>query len=214
MQKIKYVLFDAANTLIHKSALWEKLTAVFENNGFDVPVDRLKYHHKLLSEYIDFPDQTSEAFYQHFNRELLLSLGIKPEVRLLSEIFSACTYLPWKAFDDTEWLKNNKIPTGVLSNFNRSLPNQLTELFGDIFTNIIVSEDLGKRKPDPGFYIHAIDLIGLQPHEILYIGDSFKLDILPALNAGMKPLLIDRLGIYAGNKYTISSIFDVDKHIS
>jgi len=38
----KYILFDAANTLIHKPALWENLLQVLEKNGHAIPPELLK----------------------------------------------------------------------------------------------------------------------------------------------------------------------------
>src|SRR3954471_5882027 len=98
LDQYKYILFDAANTLIHKPAVWEKMPAVLERHGITIAIDKLKYNHKLLSEIIDFPDRTSCEFYTEFNRQLLLSLGIIPTPALLDELFSACKGLPWEKF--------------------------------------------------------------------------------------------------------------------
>lgn len=206
LKNIKYVLFDAANTIIHKPVLWTKILSVFEKYGIDVPADRLKYHHKLLSEIIDFPDRTSRDFYSGFNKEFLLSLGIIPSEKLLEDLFTACTYLPWERFDDTEILSRLTLPLGVLSNFNNNLPQLLDSLFGNIFSNIIVSESLNIRKPDPAFYQHAIKEIGLRPEEVLYIGDSLKLDIIPAKQLGMHTFLIDRLSVFNASDNAIPSL--------
>ena len=214
MPEIKYLLFDAANTLIHKPDLWVKLMGVFENHRIAVQEADLKVHHKMVSECISFPDQTSKDFYNVFNKELLLSLGIVPTQELLDDIFSACTYLPWQAFEDTKWLKDYAIPMGVLSNFNSTLTKNLDNLFGKVFSNIFISEEIKARKPHPAFFAHAIEEIGLATHEILYIGDSFKLDILPGLDAGLNSLLIDRIGTYPGCKYRISNFSEINNYIA
>jgi len=194
MQKanIKYILFDAANTLIHKPALWDKIQEVLTAHQISVNPRALKYNHKLLSEFVTFPDRTSAEFYASFNKELLLSLGIIPTTQLLDDIFRNCTYMPWEKFDDTSWLATAPVPIGVLSNFNNNLRDLLSNLFGNVFTDIIVSEEVNVRKPDTAFYQHAIDKIGLHPSEILYVGDSIKLDIIPAGKMGLNPILIDR----------------------
>lgn len=197
-KKIKYILFDAANTLIHKPALWPRIIDVLEQHRIAVNPRTLRYHHKLLSEFITFPDRTSEAFYASFNKELLLSLGIIPTPQLLDDIFRNCTYMPWEKFEDTQWLQEAKVKIGVLSNFSNNLPDLLSGLFGDIFSDIIVSEIVSVRKPDAAFYEHAIATIGLAPEEIVYVGDSIKLDVMPAAALGLNATLIDRDNFYNG----------------
>lgn len=213
-KSIKYLLFDAANTLIHKPVLWDKILAVLDRHNIHVPKETLIYHHKLLSEFIDFPDRTSKDFYLKFNHELLLSLGIEPNEQLLDEIFTACTYLDWERFEDTHFLADVNLPIGVLSNFNNNLTSLLNGLFGDIFSNIIVSEDVKARKPDTVFYEHAIQLIGLAPEEILYVGDSVKLDIIPANKLGLNTLLIDRPGIFKASARNIRLLSEIPNIIN
>ena len=204
--QIKYILFDAANTLIHKPLIWVKMLQALEGHGISVDKRTLQVNHKLLSEVIEFPDKTSESFYNKFNTELLLSLGVLPSEKLLFDIFNSCTYLPWEKFEDTAVLAGIQVPIGVLSNFNSGLNAILNNLFGDIFRHIIVSEEKQVRKPDTAFFQLANEVIGLPPEEILYVGDSFKLDIIPGLKMGWNVMLIDRMEMFAGSEITIPSL--------
>lgn len=206
MSDIKYILFDAANTLIHKPALWINLQSTLKKFDQDVPVDLLKRNHKLISECIRFPDKTSKAFYQEFNSELLYSIGIMPTQELLDDVFKACTYLPWEKFSDTKVIDSLKLPVGILSNFNSSLKDTIKKEFGDVFKHIFISENYGVGKPDVKFYEIAIKEIGFAPNEILYVGDSIKLDMHSALKAGLTPVLIDREDIYPFYINSISSL--------
>jgi len=212
-KNIKYVLFDAANTLIHKPDLWSRILGVLSRHEHAVSPDKLQLHHKLLSEYMEFPDRTSKEFYLDFNTELLLSLGIIPSDGLSAEIFDACTYLEWAKFDDTTHLNDLQVPIGVLSNFNNSLPGLLKKLFGPVFSHIMVSEALNARKPNADFYRLACDQVGLPAENILYIGDSLKLDILPARNQGFSTLLIDRPGIFIRSNLSIPSLSAISDHL-
>jgi len=186
------LLVDAANTIIHKPLLWQNFCSVLERFGYRVGESELRKKHKLISEIIDFPDRTSQEFYRKFNAEVLLSLGIIPSDNLLEAIFGACTYLPWVTFDDVSVLASIPIRKMVLSNFNSSLRDTIYSLTGDIFDDVIVSEEEGVRKPDERFYQVAIERIGADPERILYVGDSIKLDMIPAFNLGMDAWLIDR----------------------
>ena len=213
MEPVKYILFDAANTLIHKPDLWTRLKAVFTKHNIYIPEERIQYHHKMVSEFTDFPDQTSKQFYDKFNTELLASLGIAPSDNIIDDIFETCKYLPWQPFEDTACLKEFPVPIGILSNFNQSLTAQIETLFGKVFSDIIVSGDLPFRKPQKEFFAHAVDAIGFEPGEILYIGDSFKLDILPALRTGLTPLLIDRIGMFSASPFAITDLHEIKNHL-
>lgn len=194
---ITYVLFDAVNTLIHKPMLWERMQGVLVAAGHHIPSDLLRRNHKLMSECLHFPDRTSQDFYQKFNAELLYSLGIIPTETLLTDIFRACTYLPWVTFADTSALTTLHRPSGIVSNFNKTLPQLVGDLFGpEVFRDIVVSELKGVAKPQLVFYEAALAAAGVPAAEILYVGDSIKLDMEPALALGMQAVLIDRDGVF------------------
>ena len=62
------------------------------------------------------------------------------------------------------------------------------------FEDTYISMDIGYDKPDIRFYQEALRRCGLQPHEVLMIGDSMTTDILGAQAAGMDALFFDRRG--------------------
>jgi HAD superfamily hydrolase (TIGR01509 family) len=213
MTRINHLLFDAANTLIHKPTLWDKWIVTLKKYGYEIPLDKLKHDHKQISEVIRFPDQTSKDFYAHFNSELLYSLGIIPEQNLLTEIFQACTYLPWEKFDDTIVLNSLNRPLSIISNFNKNLTGTIENLFGDLFQKIIISENYGVAKPDIRFYELALKELEIEPDSILYIGDSLKLDMEPAAKIGMNTLLIDRNNMYPFYSKRITNLSDLLQHL-
>lgn len=206
---MKYLLLDVAGTLLHKPSLFIKIQEVLTSRGRIIALNKIKYNHKLLSEAIRFPDRTSKEFYTDFNSELLNSLGITPAGELLDEIFNTCSYLPWEKYDDTEYLREVNIPIGILSNFNSSLKDQLSQLFGPVFSDIFVSEELGVAKPSIKFYQQALDKIGVDAKDILYIGDSFKLDMEPAMQLGIRSYVIDRDDFYPYGPNIITSLYDI-----
>lgn len=206
---MKYILFDVAGTLLHKPSLYDKLFYLI--NTFDVKIDKQKIitRHKTLSEVIKFPDRTDKEFYDYFNTELLISLGIPPNQHKLDVIFKSCSYLPWEKFKDTEILKELKLPLGIISNFNTTLEDKLNSFFGAIFSDIFVSEKEKISKPDSKFYQNALNTLNLNPKDILYIGDSYKLDFIPATNLGINAYIIDREQYYPKQDKIIKSLTDI-----
>lgn len=197
---IKAVFFDVANTLLGKPALFGKIQHVLHEDGFDIPVTELAKKHVWLSEVVDFPDKTSAEFYKDFNSKLLMQFGIIPTDDLLERIFQVCTYLPWNPFPDTQILKSISQPVGVISNWDHTLRKKLAENFDTEFKWILGSADTQSRKPSLGFYKRILDLTGFMPEEILYAGDSLKLDIVPAVSVGLKAVLVDRHNLYPYSK--------------
>lgn len=193
---VSYLLLDACFTLMDKPQLWSNLRTILHSHGYEVSSEELKQKHKLLSEVITFPDQTSADFYTRFNTELLYALGIIPTRVLLAAIYEGCKYLPWEAYEDTAVLAALQLPIGILSNFNHKLEKQLGEILDIDFKHIFVSEIMGASKPDIVFYQKAIAAIGIPAEEILYIGDSIKLDMVPAMEVGMQAYLIDRNSVF------------------
>lgn len=206
---IKYIYFDVAGTLLEKPMLYANIQKLLADFGYDITIKDIKIKHKLVSELIHFPDRTDEMFYNKFNSEFLYVLGIVPTEEILKSIFKNCTYLPWQAFEDTQILKEINIPMGVISNFNTSLRDKLAHFFGPVFKDVFVSEELGVAKPNLAFYQEALNKIQLKPSEVLYIGDSVRLDYEPAYKIGFNVLIIDRDNFYPNLKYKISNLAEI-----
>lgn len=206
----KAIFFDVANTLLHKPSLFSNIHDVLRDHGIEMDTGRLQDRHKILSECTKFPDKTHRKFYDKFNSELLRALGILPTRSLLDGIFERCSYLPWRAFDDTAVLSEIRLPVGIISNWDSTLSEKLKTLLPYEFKWIIGSKVEGKRKPDPGFFRKIVAYTGYSPSDIIIVGDSVKLDIEPANKIGMQAILIDRTGFYeSGNVPRITSLTEI-----
>ena len=212
-KKYSVLLMDAANTVIHKPSFWPSFQQVLAKRNLQIDVRELKAKHKLLSEIIEFPDKTSAKFYANFNSELLLSLGIIPDENLIEDIFKSCSYLAWESFEDTFSLNQLPIKKVILSNFNITIEEKIVSIFGDLFDRVIGSEKEGLRKPSVHFYKKALEMLQVLPEKVLYVGDSLKLDVIPAQKAGMDVLLIDREGNYPNFEHRIVSLKQLETMI-
>jgi putative hydrolase of the HAD superfamily len=63
------------------------------------------------------------------------------------------------------------------------------------FPIIIVSEEVGVWKPDPGIFAIALERAGVAASEAIYVGDSAEHDIPGAHAAGLRAVWVNRLGI-------------------
>jgi len=90
-------------------------------------------------------------------------------------------------------LKQNKM-IGLVSNFDhpphvrRILSNNGLENF---FDTIIISSEVGVKKPDPAIFSFALEQTGLSQDEAVYVGDTEE-DVAGAIVAGIHPIFIAR----------------------
>ena len=64
----------------------------------------------------------------------------------------------------------------------------LDQLFSFGFT----AEEVGAPKPEPHLFSAALQHAGVDPHEMIYVGDDPKLDVDAAKNAGLHAIWMDR----------------------
>jgi len=81
-----------------------------------------------------------------------------------------------------------RFPLGVVSNGLPDVQYQKLRTIGleHFFRCILLSEEIGIRKPDPRIFWQASGLLNKKPDECLYVGDSYHADVVGARNAGMK----------------------------
>jgi len=66
-------------------------------------------------------------------------------------------------------LRAGGVPTGLLSNsWGFGYPR---DLFADLFDAVVISAEVGMRKPEPRIFRHAAQLLGLPPEACIFIDD-------------------------------------------
>jgi len=82
----------------------------------------------------------------------------------------------------------SKFQLGIVSNGLPDVQYQKLETLGirHFFGCIVLSEEFGIRKPDPAIFWHAAGLLGREPQECLYVGDSYIADVVGGKKAGLR----------------------------
>ncbi|MCK5548666.1 MAG: HAD family hydrolase, partial [Thermoplasmata archaeon] len=62
------------------------------------------------------------------------------------------------------------------------------------FECVVISEDVGIRKPDPEIFWKATSLLGREPEECLYVGDLLETDMLGAKRARIQACWLNARG--------------------
>lgn len=103
----------------------------------------------------------------------------------------------WRFYDDVEPvlrdLRGRGLRLGVVSNWDTRLKRIGAGLGLDRLVDfLVISAEVGVRKPDPRIFEEALRRAGVRPEEALHVGDLPDEDVEGARRAGVRPVLIER----------------------
>ncbi|MDP2542032.1 YjjG family noncanonical pyrimidine nucleotidase [Tenacibaculum discolor] len=199
--EIKHLFFDLDHTL------WDfdrnsKLTfqQIFEEQKINIPI------HDFLEAYIPVnlrywklyrEDKVEKsALRYHRLKETFDSLEYRVSdnlINLISEDY--IRYLPNfnYLFDDAievlQYLEK-KYHLHIITNGFEEVQNLKLEKSGihTFFREIITSECVGVKKPNPKVFEFALGKAGAKAHQSVMIGDSYEADVMGAINSGMRAI--------------------------
>jgi putative hydrolase of the HAD superfamily len=89
-------------------------------------------------------------------------------------------------------LRRLRVRLGVISNFDRRLYDVLAQLgIREAFEHVIISSEIGVRKPAARIFKEAAQRFNVDVNEILHVGDEPESDFAGARAAGLEALLVD-----------------------
>ena len=91
-------------------------------------------------------------------------------------------------------LKRRNKTVGLVSNFDH--PPHVRRILSEngwapVFDTIVISSEVGVKKPDPAIFAQALQRTGIAPADALYVGDTHE-DVAGAMAAGIQPIFIFR----------------------
>jgi FMN phosphatase YigB (HAD superfamily) len=201
------VLFDVDDTLYDRASaqrqllttLIEKLPSLFLGVSWDAAYRAFLSSDRLVSARLDRREPVDEPRLERW-RVLLELLGQDPaSAPLVNEVYMdsyvrVCPAVP-HAVQCLATLAA-RVPLGVVSNGFVDIQYRKLEALGvrHLFSCIVLSDELGIRKPDVRIFQEAIRRMGLPPRECVYVGDSYRYDIAGAAAAGMRTCWFRRGG--------------------
>ena len=98
----------------------------------------------------------------------------------------------------------------VVSNANGVLQRAFDRLGLTRYFQCICDSFLdGVEKPDPRFFQIALDRAGAAAESTMHVGDLYYVDVAGARNSGIRPMLIDPLGLY--RDYDVDRVRTLDE---
>jgi len=211
---IKAVFLDSDGPLFYMSVSIEQyLSKIYEKLGFNFSLEEIssvyKEVHKWWRErFLSGQPRTHEALIE-FNYRLLDGLGARGDLQKLSEIVQLYMekYLEGdreKLFPEVKGvlrqLREKEISLAIVSHRPLAMNLRSLEKHGiKEYFQFVVSPEIAnasKGKMSPEMWQYALNKVGVKPNEALHIDDNYEL-ILGAKQAGIRPVLIDRKGMYS-----------------
>jgi YjjG family noncanonical pyrimidine nucleotidase len=148
----------------HNSEMWK----AYERGETDQATLRVERFRRLAVELniADLPMDRISAFYlEALSGQRQLTPGALVTVRALAK----------------------KFPLALITNGIASVQRRrfAASPITPYFQAVVISEEVGAAKPDPRIFAPALQKIGIEAGEVLYVGDSVTSDMAAARNAGM-----------------------------
>jgi putative hydrolase of the HAD superfamily len=204
------VVFDAVGTLIEPDPpVADVYAAAARRQGveLDRTLVKTRFHQYFRNDEVDDlrgPMVTDEA--TEFRRWRRIVSNVIPEVANPDQAFFELwdhfgRPEAWHCFADVEpalrFLAGKNIPVRIASNFDgrlRAVVQGIPVLAG-CAARLVISSEVGFRKPHAAFYEAACASLGLPPDRVLCVGDDPENDVEGARRAGLRCVLLDRHGL-------------------
>lgn len=205
---VDVVFLDAGGVLVvpNHDVICER----FEAAGFTVDPDLLFEAHYRGVHAIDAAQAKPEVF-DDYHRAYAAHVGID-EASLLAatDVLQGLWQisglwrqaLPWAA-EGLAAIAATGVPIVIVSNADGTVDQVLADTGllqvgpgpGTEVLAIVDSGAVGVAKPDPAIFELALELVGATPDRAIHVGDAYQYDVRGARAAGVRPVLVDPLGI-------------------
>ena len=144
-------------------------------------------------------------------REQLRAVAELSEEDLVEVLLAALRFEPYPdAAPALGRMRLLGVRAAVVSNWDVSLRDVLADIgLGGLVDHVVVSAEIGARKPDPVIVEAALRRLRCPAGKALMVGDSLETDIAAAKAAGVRGLLLDRIGA-GGHEPDVERIFTLE----
>jgi len=125
--------------------------------------------------------------------------------------------------DGLRALADAGVRLGVISNADGLMAQRLAQLeilqvgpgLGVEVETVIDSGAVGVTKPDPRIFAMALDALGIDAGDAWYIGDMPAIDVVGARRAGLRPFVMDPIGLHRDRDYEgVASLVELAERVA
>lgn len=208
---IKAVLFDLGNTLISYYTSSEFPDILSDSISSCVNYFGSREKDEKINEYIwekvqehNHGSPGDRVYPMEDRLSDIFSVDDEETVNRLCELFMEPVFERSRLYNDVvqvlKELKRRGFTIGIISNTPWGCPSRLWKMELERYDllkyldDFVFCVDVGWRKPDARIFKYALERLGVQPEECIFIGDDPRWDIRGPEAVRMKSLLIDRTG--------------------
>ena len=201
---IRFIYFDAVGTILHPSPSVSEIYHHYAlKHGYPVEFSKLKQRIREAFSRQEGLDvglgwKTDEAREENRWRSIVQESfpGMSSFENCFQDLYQVfATAKAWTVEPDLDgWLdlaQSRSIRLGLASNFDHRLRNLIREFPQlQVFSEVIISSEIGWRKPAAKFYEWALIRANHRPSQVLFLGDNLRLDVQVPREMGMHAALI------------------------
>jgi FMN phosphatase YigB (HAD superfamily) len=222
MKKYSTIIFDLFDTIVNFNfnhlpaidlkGLRSRTTSieVFEVFRQYYPeVEFEEFYDPFIESYHEFLEIKSIEFKEFPNRDryilMLNKMGlasIDQKNSLIDKMvlahmngLASCVELPKENKRTLEYIKSREYRMGIVSNFDYApTAYALLDKFEitNLFEEIIISEEVGWRKPNHIIFETAVNKLKVLPQDVLFVGDNYNADVVGSKALGIDAAWINR----------------------
>jgi len=192
-----YIEYFYEKFLMNKISLYEKQKAIqylinIDKNGYE---NRSLFYNKIIDKWnLEYnPKELENNWIENFHKFTVPSL---------------------KLFEILEYLKH-KYVLGIITNGLTYMQKEKIKALKikEYFKEILISEDIGIKKPDKEIFLLCCERLNIIPSEAVYIGDNIEIDIMGAKNAGLNGIWLNKFNIKNNYKMVIEDLESLKKYL-
>lgn len=227
--RIKAVFFDLDGTLRHSvpaggQVFTDYVATLGLRLNYEDRIRAMRWEHLYWANSPDLRDDLiahsgeTENFWIEYSRRRLVALGASPEWALayapkvsmhMGAEYKPESVVPEDVRNALAHLKEQGYVMAVLSNRSRPFQETLdTHTISEFFDFSFAGGEVNSYKPDPEFFVHALQRAKVTAQEAVYVGDNYFADVVGSRRAGLTPILYDPAGIFPEADCTVIKSFD------
>ncbi len=185
--------------------VYEVFKQYYPNVGFT------EFYVPFIDSYHEFQELKLKEFREFPNRNRFILMLDKMNIESNSDrdtlidkmviahmnALARCIEYPKENRETLEYLKTKGYRLAIVSNFDYAPTAQMLidkHNLRQLFETIVISADVGWRKPKDIIFETALNELGISPAEALFVGDNYSADVVGSKALGMDAAWINRRG--------------------
>ena len=220
---IRAVLFDVDFTLARPGPELSPEGYVGAGDRYGLALDPARYEEARDAAFVDLQHHPEldhdEEIWIAFTERIVCGMGGAPPAShdCAVEITSRwARHENFELYDDTlpvlREVRERGLKIGLVSNSARDVREFARHHALDIDAGIS-SFHHGKTKPHASIFRAVLELLEVEPHEAVMVGDSLSDDVEGARAIGMQAVLVDRLGLEPPFEPRIRTLSDLSRYL-